>query len=101
MTEINHGTTTAYTYNKCRCQECTEAWRAYGNEARARRVEEGLADGDDRHGTKNGYVNYGCRCVECKLAYTNGPFGLREAGFGHEVYIRELGGWFQVGARVD
>ena len=101
MAEIKHGTVYGYGGRKCRCDDCTQAYSAYCAEQQKKRVERGLPEGDSRHGTKNGYINYGCRCGSCRVARAGGRFAVREVGFGHEVYIRELGGWYVVGEKVD
>lgn len=101
MAEIKHGTVYGYTGQGCRCDDCRSAATEYNARKRAERQERGLPPGDKRHGTKNGYINYGCRCGECRVAFTGGSYALRESGFGHEVYIRDLGGWFKVGDAVS
>ena len=100
MSEINHGTLTAYTYHSCRCDECRAVASAYNKQKHEERKTAGLAPGAEQHGTKNGYINYGCRCGECRVAMNNPKLALDEHGFGHKVWIRELGGWFVVGEKI-
>ncbi len=64
-----HGTVGSYTNHRCRCPDCTEAWRRYCIEDYLPRIRAvGLPIGDARHGTYNGYYNYRCRCDECRAA---------------------------------
>lgn len=43
MDEIRHGTLTAYTNQRCRCDDCRRAMRDYCGERRARRRGAGIA----------------------------------------------------------
>ena len=62
-----HGTTNGYGNHRCRCAECTEAWKLAFRISRAAPRPE-LQPGDDRHGTNSGYQYWKCRCVLCRAA---------------------------------
>jgi 5-methylcytosine-specific restriction endonuclease McrA len=59
---VRHGTLTGYTTDRCRCDECSDTYRAYQREWKAAR----LVDPDAPHDR----VRYlcGCRCVACRAA---------------------------------
>jgi hypothetical protein len=60
---IRHGTPSAYTHRRCRCDLCRKAWRTCQRDYLARRAH--------LHGTKRNY-DLGCRCPTChqaQLAY--------------------------------
>lgn len=52
-----------YVHYKCRCPECSQAYRALGVTPRERRLAGPTPS--HVHGTWNGYSNYGCRCEKC------------------------------------
>lgn len=60
-----HGTVTAYTHYRCKCDPCRAANAAHHSALRQRRRELGSAP---THGT-SGYANYGCRCPVCTDAH--------------------------------
>lgn len=60
-----HGTKQGYDYYRCRCEDCTEAWRL---EIRRRRAIRKVKSWDAPHGTLSGYTNWGCRCQGCTEA---------------------------------
>lgn len=64
-----HGTIASYTYDRCRCVDCSDAWRAYQREWKAKR----LADPSKPHDRVK-YVS-GCRCDTCRAA--NAAYNLR------------------------
>jgi hypothetical protein len=58
-----HGTSSGYTYHRCRCDECKafqreahRAWRARARSYPADRIPHG----------EQGYNTYGCRCDICR-----------------------------------
>jgi hypothetical protein len=68
---ITHGKYTSYTNRKCRCPECTAAWREWVAEARQRRAERLQADPTVvEHGKSSTYLNWMCRCAPCTHAHT-------------------------------
>lgn len=62
---MKHGTTSSYSYHKCRCDVCREYIVSYQSQ---RAEERGLSIPDSVHGTYNGYKNYKCRCEKCYKA---------------------------------
>jgi hypothetical protein len=73
---IKHGTETAYTWHRCRCQTCRATW-SVRTRARvwARMEKRKLVDGRlvaplsaDCHGKGSTYRNWGCRCEPCTAA---------------------------------
>lgn len=78
--KIPHGRPRGYTYYKCRCKECRNAWRIYMAERYRKRREanppkprpapkgvNGRRVKAEMHGTLTGYT-YGCRCDRCRDA---------------------------------
>lgn len=64
--KTKHGSTAAYVNFKCRCDRCTEAWRAY---MEGRRRANGIKPHPEHaHGTRLMYAADGCRCEECLAA---------------------------------
>ena len=59
-----HGSYQRYRSQRCRCDECKKAAKAYWERVRARLPE--LPPGDVRHGSRGAYANFGCRCEKCK-----------------------------------
>lgn len=74
--EVEHGTSNAYIWHRCRCDTCRE-----GNRRRmaeqvcrwhgARTLVDGVlvAPMPGRHGSVSTYRNHGCRCAECRAAH--------------------------------
>ena len=62
--QIVHGSTSTYSYHKCRCDECRAAWVAYCRVAKKRR-RDALATSAVPHGRASTYGNWGCRCRPC------------------------------------
>lgn len=94
--EISHGTITAYTTDKCRCDVCREAWVRYQTEWRAAR----LADPNVDHGKRVTYL-CGCRCSECRAA--NAAYNLaRKARLNPDATPHgTLDGYGSYGCRCD
>lgn len=61
-----HGTAGGYVNHRCRCDECTTAWKEHNRRQRASRVAR--APREAPHGTRSAYINWGCRCDRCRLA---------------------------------
>lgn len=72
-----HGTPSAYTYHRCRCDRCDTA-RKDAEDAR-NAAREPLADDDPRHGTSKGYKTARCRKPCCK-AWNTAAAAARKAG---------------------
>lgn len=64
-----HGTVNGYANCKCRCVDCTEAWRVYYKLTRQAEKPELAAD-DPRHGTSTAYRWWHCRCEACRAAHS-------------------------------
>lgn len=69
-TGYEHGTLSAYTKAKCRCDVCRQEWRDYqvAWKARIRRSKPPVYE----HGTRNCYIKTKCRCEPCRIA--NGAY---------------------------
>ncbi len=62
-----HGTENGYGNLKCRCADCTEAWRAYCQRRRETARAKAAADPSlVPHGTATGRDVMGCRCEPCR-----------------------------------
>lgn len=60
-----HGIPSGYTYRACRCGLCSEAFRIYHRQLRAKTLADMATDPrHHRHGTEYGY-RCGCRCTRC------------------------------------
>lgn len=63
-----HGTTSGYSYHKCRCNKCVTTWNEYHVKTRAARQERNVARSNELvHGLAKTYYK-GCRCSPCKSA---------------------------------
>lgn len=65
---VEHGTTTAYVNDGCRCAACRAAHSRACTAAKRRRLAATIPD--DRHGVYSTYSNHGCRCPKCTAAAT-------------------------------
>ena len=67
---MTHGTLSGYTNQGCRCEECREARRIYGQEYyyRVTRPRRPPTNRTARHGSRSMYTNQGCRCTDCRKA---------------------------------
>jgi hypothetical protein len=63
--DFEHGTPSAYTYHRCRCEVCREGNRLRMRQLMLNRSERTVAA---PHGTVSGYTNWKCRCAPCKKA---------------------------------
>lgn len=78
-----HGSVNHYNAG-CRCQECTEANRAYHHNRSWERYADRVLIGDrliapaGEHGNANTYKNRGCRCRECTEAHRRRHAAYRE-----------------------
>lgn len=68
VTGIEHGTTSGYVNNGCRCAPCRAAHSKACTQQKRRRLA--MVIPEDRHGVYSTYSNHGCRCSSCKAAAT-------------------------------
>lgn len=63
--EVPHGTTSGWSWWKCRCEECLAARKRYKRQERAER--QARANITAEHGTTRAYEQ-GCQCADCRGA---------------------------------
>ncbi len=66
LRDRRHGTAAGYSYHKCRCNKCREAYCEAMAESKIRRNSQ-LQPED--HGKATTYTNALCRCDLCREAY--------------------------------